>query len=52
MTFGIPGADHEMQAALEALALEHGKVGAKRIGLIGSPWTRLKLVYRHESKSA
>jgi hypothetical protein len=28
VTLGIPGAEQEMQAALETLALEHGKVSA------------------------
>ena len=36
MTFGVPGAEHKMQAALETLALEHGKVGAMRLGLMAT----------------
>jgi hypothetical protein len=52
MAFGVPGAEHEMQATLEALALEHGKVSAMRIGLMGTHLTWHKLVYRNESRSA
>jgi hypothetical protein len=51
MAFGVPGAQCEMQTALETLTLEHGKGRAKgiRLGNLALPW--FELIEGDESRS-